>query len=132
MSREKVRRPEAEEITETDTGELEELKKQYKDIVEFEPAQVQVQTRNLRELKGKHIIVHGFELLEHPRGELAILTVEFKENNGLRVEKFHTFSKVIVKQLKAYEEYFRQGKKLLARVTMRKGKGGVYLSLDRP
>jgi len=128
MSREKVR---AEEKTD-ESEELEELRKQYKDIVEFEPQAVQVQTRNLRELKGKYVIVHGFELLDHPRGELAILTVEFKENGGMKIEKFHTFSKVVVKQLKAYEDYFKQGKKLLARITLRKGKEGVYLSLDKP
>jgi len=128
MSREKVRVEEKADESE----ELEELKRQYKDIIEFEPQAVQVQTRNLRELKGKYVVIHGFELLEHPRGELAILTVEFKENGGMKIEKFHTFSKVVVKQLKAYEEYFKQGKKLLARVTIRKGKEGVYLSLDRP
>jgi len=132
MSREKVRRPEAEEITETDTGELEELKKQYKDIVEFEPAQVQVQTRNLRELKGKYVIIHSFETQEHPRGEIAIITIEHKENGGMKIEKFHTFSKVVIKQLKAYQPYFEQGKKLLAKIGVRKGKSGYYLSLDKP
>jgi len=132
MSKEKFKRAERDETNETENEELEELKRLYKDLVEFEPTQVQVQTRNLRELKGKYVIIHSFETQEHPRGEIAILTIEHKENGGMRIEKFHTFSKVVIKQLKAYQPYFEQGKKLLAKIGVRKGKSGYYLSLDRP
>jgi len=132
MSKEKVRKHDIEEPQESTSDELEELKKLYKDIVEFEPVQAQTQTRNLRELRGKYVIIHGFETQEHPRGEIAVITIEHKENNIMKVEKFHTFSKVVIKQLKAYEEYFKQGKKILAKVGVRKGKSGYYLSLDKP
>jgi len=132
MSKEKFKRAEREEMSETENEELEELKRQYKDIVEFEPQAVQTQTRNLRELKGKYIIIHGFELRTHPRGEIAIITIEHRENGGMKIEKFHTFSRVVIDQLKAYQPYFEQGKKLLAKVGVRKGKSGYYLSLDKP
>jgi hypothetical protein len=71
----------------------------------------------LTELVDKSFIIKGVEIQEMGKyGEVAIATIEL---NG-KVERRHTFSSVLVKQLKAVKEITDKGKKV--KCTLRKVK----------
>jgi hypothetical protein len=71
----------------------------------------------LTELVDKSFIIKGVEIQEMGKyGEVAIATIEL---NG-KVERRHTFSSVLVKQLKAVKEITDKGKRV--KCTLRKVK----------
>jgi hypothetical protein len=71
----------------------------------------------LTELVDKTFVIQGVEIQEMGKyGEVAIATIEL---DG-KVERRHTFSSVLVKQLKAVKEITDKGKKV--KCTLRKVK----------
>lgn len=72
---------------------------------------------NISDLKGELLTLLGFELIQDSQNEVAI--VELEREDGTIKEKRHTFSGVLIKQLKQIEPVLRN-KKVLATVTKRK------------
>lgn len=75
----------------------------------------------LTELRGKTLLITDVEFQEMGSlGEVAVVTVEYTERGKKRIEKRHTFSKVLISQLKAVKEYIEQGMKVQAKLTKRR------------
>jgi hypothetical protein len=71
----------------------------------------------LTELVDKSFIIRSVEVQEMGKyGEVAIATIEL----GGKVERRHTFSSVLIKQLKAIKEFTDKGKRV--KCTLRKVK----------
>jgi hypothetical protein len=71
----------------------------------------------LTELVDKTFVIQGVEIQEMGKyGEVAIATIELNS----KVERRHTFSAVLIKQLKALKEFTDKGKKV--KCTLRKVK----------
>jgi len=96
-----------------------EVKEEEKAVVDFkEVYRGSLQSDGqLTELVDKTFIITGVEIQEMGKyGEVAVVTLSF---NGA-VQRRHTFSTVLLKQLKAIKEYTDKGKKV--KVTLRKVK----------
>jgi hypothetical protein len=97
----------------------EEEKVEGKGVVEFKEVYrgSLMSDGQLTELVDKSFIVKSVEIQEMGKyGEVAIATIEL---NG-KVERRHTFSSVLIKQLKAIKEFTDKGKKV--KCTLRKVK----------
>ena len=81
-------------------------------------------TENLSVLEGTTFIIKAVEFEESSRGEVAVVTVETTDGE----KKYHTFSKVIIRQLKAIMPVLEKGYKVRATVVRTKR----YLMLRSP
>jgi hypothetical protein len=96
-----------------------EEKEEEKAVVEFkEVYKGSLQSNGqLTELVDKTFVIQGVEIQEMGKyGEVAIATIELNS----KVERRHTFSAVLIKQLKAIKEFTDKGKKV--KCTLRKVK----------
>jgi len=73
----------------------------------------------LTDLEGETLIIKDVEFLENlgNLGEVAIVTVE--RENG-KIERRHTFSKVLIKQLQLVQQHLKQGKEVVAGLVKQK------------
>ena len=100
-------------------GKGEEKREEEKAVVDFKEVYKGSLASNgqLTEMVDKTFLITSVEIQEMGRyGEVAVATIEL---NGV-VQRRHTFSSVLVKQLKAIKEIIDEGKKVKA--TLRKVK----------
>ncbi len=73
---------------------------------------------NIGDLRGKEVVIKKVEFVQGALGEVALLDVETEDGNF----RVHTFSKVIIKQLKSITD------KLPIRATIKKVKSYYTLA----
>ena len=95
-------------------------------IVDFDDVYMayRPRTENLSVLEGTTFIIKKVEFEESSKGEVAVVTVETPEGE----KRYHTFSRVIIKQLKAIMPVLEKGFKVRATVVRTKR----YLMLRSP
>ena len=107
--------------------ERDDAKDDVKDnVVDFDTVYMayRPRTENLSVLEGTTFIIKAVEFEESSRGEVAVVTVETTDGE----KKYHTFSKVIIRQLKAIMPVLEKGYKVRATVVRTKR----YLMLRSP
>ena len=92
--------------------------KEEEDVVDFSEISKSVlgTEDSLAALEGETFIIRNVEWRQTRLGEAALIEVEHKGT----IKKYHTFSRVLIDQLKEIEEYLNQGKKV--RVTLERRK----------